>query len=77
MNKLILISAVILALAGCEGMPMGGDYRESGFGNFNEMGFGGMGFGGMGFGGMGFGGMDDGGFGGFGDGGFGGMGDDD
>lgn len=72
MNKLILMSALVMALAGCEGMPMGDDYRESGFGNFNEMGFGGMGFGGMGFGGM-----DDGGFGGFGDGGFGGMGDDD
>ncbi|OIQ99493.1 hypothetical protein GALL_184300 [mine drainage metagenome] len=74
MNKLILISALILALAGCEGMPMGDDYgdHESGYRNFE-----GMGFGGMGFGGFGFGGMDDGGFGGFGDGGFGGMGDDD
>jgi hypothetical protein len=79
MNKLILMSALILALVGCEGMPMGNEYgnHESGYRNFEGMGFDGMGFGGMGFGGFGFGGMDDGGFGGFGDGGFGGMGDDD
>ena len=79
MKRLILMSALLLLLAGCAGMPMGDGYSnyESGYGRGGGMddgGFGGMGFGGMGFGGMGFGGMDDGGFD---DGGFGGMGDDD
>ncbi|NNM70220.1 MAG: hypothetical protein HKM00_09720 [Gallionella sp.] len=62
MKKLILMSALLLALTGCVGMPMGDGYSnyESGYG----------GFGGMD--GGGFGGMDGGGFGGFGDGGFGG-----
>ena len=81
MNKLILMSALVLVMAGCGSMSMGNGYGnyESGYSGFG-MGFGGMGFPGMGFGGMdddGFGGMDGGGFGGFGDGGFGGMGDDD
>ena len=68
MKKLIFVSALLLALAGCVGMPMGGGYGNYGYGGIDDGMDGGFGFGG---------GMDGGGYGGFGDGGFGGMGDDD
>lgn len=58
MKKLIFMSALLLALASCVGMPMGGGY--------GGMGEGGFGFGG-GMDGGGYGGFGDGGFGGMGD----------
>ena len=63
MKKMILMGAMLLALAGCAGMPMADGYSnyEPGYGGYYG------GFGGMGYGG--FGGMDDGGFGGMGYGG--------